>query len=268
MPSPDPHRRRWSAAVAAILVTASACAPAPASTAALSSCHAPLTMPARILVFSRTSGYRHGSIEAGVAAVRQLGTALGFGVDHTEDPVAFEPDRLGPYRAVMFLNTTQDVLAPSQQAALEAFVLGGGGFVGVHAAADTEYEWPWYGQLVGAWFKSHPAIQEAVLARRDSTHPSTRCLPASWRRTDEWYDFRSLPPAAATILLSIDERSYQGGAMGEFHPMAWAQQVGGGRAWYTALGHTVASYREPAFLDHLAGGILWVIGQGVEGTRE
>lgn len=223
------------------------------------SCHEPRSAGAKILVYSRTTGYRHRSIETGVAAIQQLGAGLGFEAIHTEDPGAFTDAGLAGYGAVVFLSTTQEVLDDAQQGALQRFVTAGGGFAGVHAAADTEYGWPWYGELVGAWFKSHPAIQAATLARQDSTHPSTRCLPATWTRTDEWYDFRSLPPAAVTVHLTIDESSYEGGTMGAPHPMSWSRQMGRGKSWYTALGHTVESYSEPVFLDHLAGGILWVL---------
>lgn len=223
-------------------------------------CHASIDGAPRVLVYTRTAGYRHGSIGTGVAALRTLGAKLGFGVDHTEDPAAFTPGNLVRYGAVLFLNTTQDVLGPAEEDAFEQYVTAGGGFVGVHAAADTEYQWPWYGELVGAWFKSHPAIQEARLVREDSTHPATRCLPPAWVRTDEWYDFRSPPPADAQVLLTIDEASYRGGGMGTPHPMSWSRSIGAGRMWYTGLGHTESSYAEPAFLDHLAGGILWALG--------
>lgn len=225
------------------------------------SCHRPLQGTPRVLVFTRTTGYRHGSIPAGVEAVRQIGVQLGFSVDHTEDPGRFAADGLVSYAAVVFLNTTGDVLDAAQQAAFEAFVASGGGFIGVHSAADTEYEWPWYGRLAGAWFASHPAIQEGRLDVLDNEHPATRCLPTPWRRVDEWYDFRALPEEGVRVLLTIDESSYRDARMGSPHPMAWTHELLGGRAFYTALGHTDESYQEPAFLDHLAGGILWVLGR-------
>lgn len=231
---------------------------APATVTA--TCHAPVAPGTGVLVYSRTAGYRHASIPTGIAAIEALGRELGFAVEHTEDPAWFSDSTLARFRAVVFLSTTGDVLDDAQQQAFERFVEAGGGFVGVHAAADTEYEWPWYGNLVGAWFERHPAIQAATLTVTDSAHPSTRCLPPAWSRTDEWYDFRAPPPETSRILLTIDEGSYRGGGMGSDHPMSWAQVWGGGRSWYTALGHTEESYREPTFLDHLAGGILWVLG--------
>jgi type 1 glutamine amidotransferase len=237
-----------------------ACAAPPPAPPIGATCHEAAPRGSRVLVYTRTSGYRHASIEAGVSAIRQLGVQLGFGVDQTEEPSAFAVANLSQFGAVIFLNTTQEVLGPIEQEVFEQYIGSGGGFVGVHAAADTEYEWPWYGALVGTWFKSHPAIQSATLTRQDSTHLSTRCLPATWTRTDEWYDFRSQPPAGAMVLLTIDEESYRGGTMGPIHPVAWYQRVGEGRSWYTALGHTAASFGEPGYRDHLAGGILWVLG--------
>lgn len=224
------------------------------------SCHQPVEGNPRVLVFTHTTGYRHGSIPAGIQAIRGLGEQLGFLVEDTEAPSRFTAASLADFAAVVFLNTTGDVLNEAQQDAFEEFIRGGGGYVGVHSAADTEYDWPWYGELVGAWFASHPRIQEGHLSVQDRAHPSSRCLSDPWVRVDEWYDFRSLPPEGTTILLTIDEASYDGGGMGSPHPMAWAREVAGGRAWYTALGHTAESYSEPAFLDHLAGGIIWAMG--------
>jgi type 1 glutamine amidotransferase len=215
---------------------------------------------ARVLVFSRTKGFRHTSIPDGVAAVTALGAKHGFAVEATEDPTLFTDQSLRRFAAVVFMSTTGDVLDGPQQAAFERFIRGGRGFVGVHAASDTEYDWPWYGQLVGAYFKSHPRVQEARLDVRDRSHPATKCLPAVWTRRDEWYDFRAPPAPEAKILITIDEKSYSGGQMGDVHPMVWYRTYDGGRAFYTELGHTHESYKEQAFLDHLAGAILWAAG--------
>lgn len=210
----------------------------------------------RLLVFSKTAGYRHASIPDGIAALRQIGTDLGIEVDVTEDSLAFTPDRLASYAAVVFLNTTGDVLGPEGEAAFEAYVEGGGGYVGVHAASDTEYEWPWYGRLVGATFESHPEIQEAALSVTEADHPATQSLPARWVRTDEWYNFRA-PPSGVDVLLHLDEQSYEGGVMGDDHPISWVHAVGRGRAVYTGLGHTAETYAEPLFLTHLTGAVCW-----------
>lgn len=235
---------------------------APAASATASTCT--LDRPragTRVLVFSRTKGFRHASIPDGVAAVTALGAKHGFAVESTEDAAVFTDESLRRFAAVVFMSTTGDVLDGPQQAAFERFIRGGRGFVGVHAASDTEYDWPWYGQLVGAYFKSHPRVQEARLDVRDRSHPATKCLPAVWTRRDEWYDFRAPPAPEAKILITIDEKSYSGGRMGDVHPMVWYRTYDGGRAFYTELGHTHESYKEQAFLDHLAGAILWASGR-------
>ena len=215
----------------------------------------------RVLVFSRTKGFRHASIPDGIAAVQALGAAHGFAVEATEDATAFTDQSLGRFAAVVFMSTTGDVLDSAQQEAFQRYIRAGHGYVGVHSATDTEYDWPWYGRLVGAYFKRHPAVQEAKLDVRDRTHLATKCLPPTWTRRDEWYDFRAAPAADVTVLITIDETSYSGGTMGAVHPMSWAHTFDGGRAFYTELGHTPESYKDQLYLDHLAGGILWAIGR-------
>lgn len=214
-----------------------------------------------VLVFSRTTGFRHESIPAGVQALRELGAADGFAVTASEDAAAFTPDNLRRYAAVVFLNTTGDVLDPGQRAAFEAYIGGGGGFVGVHSAADTEYDWPFYGSLVGAYFATHPAVQPAVLRVDDRDHPATAHLDETWERTDEWYDYLTNPRPTVRVLLSLVESSYSGGRMGADHPHAWCQEYQGGRSFYTGGGHTAGSYAEPDFRAHLLGGLRYAAGR-------
>lgn len=209
-----------------------------------------------VLVFSKTAGYRHNSIPAGIAAIAALGAEHGFAVDSTEDAARFSDAALARYNAVIFLNTTGDILDRDEKAAFERYIRAGAGFVGIHSASDTEYRWPFYGRLVGAHFASHPEIQRAAVRIADRNHASTRNLPAVWGRTDEWYNFASKPRGAVRVLAILDETSYSGGRMGADHPIAWCQQdVEGGRSWYTGMGHTVSSYSEPLFRVHLLGGI-------------
>jgi type 1 glutamine amidotransferase len=215
---------------------------------------------AKLLVLSKTAGFRHDSIPAGIAAIRSLGKANGFSVFATENAARFTRKRLRPFDAVVFLNTTGDVLAPRQQAALRSYIRGGGGWVGIHSAADTEHDWPFYSRLLGAYFQSHPAIQAAAIDVVDRSHPSTRRLPPRWTRTDEWYDFAGNPRGSVHVLATLDESTYSGGTMGSDHPIAWCHPFKGGRAWYTAGGHTAESYAEPDFRRHLLGGILWAAG--------
>jgi type 1 glutamine amidotransferase len=208
-----------------------------------------------ILVFSKTAAFRHESIADGIAAIRALGAEHGFAVDATEDAGRFNDETLARYRIVVFLLTTGDILDAGQKDALEHYVEGGGGFVGIHSASDTEHHWPWFGRLVGTWFANHPKIQRATVHIEDPDHPSTRGLPRDWERSDEWYNFVGNPRGVVHVLASVDETTYSGGKMGSDHPIAWCHGVKAGRSWYTALGHTRESYSEPLFREHLLGGI-------------
>jgi uncharacterized protein len=216
--------------------------------------------PYRIMVFSKTAGFRHDSIPQGIQALRELGAANSFTVDATEDANTFNAANLANYKVVVFLNTTGDVLNATQQTAFETYIAGGGGYVGVHAAADTEYDWPFYGGLVGSYFHSHPAIQQVTVRVDDQTHPSTSHLPAAWVRTDELYNYRTNPRPNVKVLARLDESTYQGGNMGADHPIVWCQNYRGGRSWYSGLGHTQQSYTEANFRTMLLGGVRWVAG--------
>jgi type 1 glutamine amidotransferase len=229
------------------------------TTGAASTLPASIHAPFLALVFSRTTGFRHASIPAGIAAVEVLGAYHDFSVEATADPASFSDANLARFAVVIFLNTTGDVLDSLQQAAFERYIEAGHGFAGVHSASDTEYGWPWYHALVGATFKGHPAIQRATVTVVDTAHASTRLLPNPWLRTDEWYNFTA-PPVGVSVLAQVEESTYTGGTMGSPHPISWYHTYDGGRAWYTAMGHTACSYAERTFLDHLAGGIEWAAG--------
>ncbi|WP_345331912.1 ThuA domain-containing protein [Mucilaginibacter defluvii] len=215
----------------------------------------------RVLVFAKTAGFHHSSIPKGLAAVMKLGAENSFDVDTTTNANAFIEANLKKYAAVVFLSTTGDVLNQYQEADFERYIQAGGGFVGIHAASDTEYGWGWYGRLVGGYFKSHPAPQQAILNVVDKNHPSTKHLHDTWTRTDEWYNFKKLNPGVK-VLINIDEKSYKGGENGNKHPMAWYHNFDGGRAFYTELGHTDESYADPQYLQHVLGGIKYAIGDG------
>jgi cytochrome c len=218
----------------------------------------------RVLVFTRTAGFRHGSISDGVVAIRRLGRDHGFAVDDSADPGSIGQGLPG-YQAVVFLSTTGDLLDAAQQAALQDYIQGGGGWVGVHAAADAEYDWPWYGELVGAWFRQHPAVQRATVRAAPGATPLAGKLPARWQRTDEWYDFATSPRGRVRVLATVDESTYTGGGMGTDHPIAWCHDYDGGRAWYSAMGHTSESFQEARFLAHLLAGIRYAAGQTATG---
>jgi cytochrome c len=214
----------------------------------------------KVLVFVKTRGYHHNSIPAGVAALAKLGAENGFEVDATEDSLDFSPGNLKQYSAVVFLSTTMDVLGNAEQAAFESYIRAGGGYVGIHAASDTEYDWPWYGKLAGAWFLSHPKQQKAAIQVVDKKHASTRFLPERWERFDEWYNYKNINPDVK-VLAKLDEKTYEGGKNGDSHPIAWYHEFEGGRAFYTGGGHTKESYKEPLFLRHLLGGIQYAMGK-------
>jgi type 1 glutamine amidotransferase len=220
------------------------------------------TQEPRVLVFSKTAAFRHSSIEPGIAALTARAAAEGVGLDATEDAAGFTGANLARYAAVVFLSTTGDVLGPAQQSALEAFVRAGGGFVGIHSASDTEYGWPWYGELVGAYFASHPpGIRTGTLLVAEPSHPATASLPSPWSRPDEWYDFRDVQPGLS-VLLEIDEASYKTPDESPApapRPIAWYREFDGGRTFYTGLGHTEESWADPLFLGHVWGGVTWVL---------
>jgi type 1 glutamine amidotransferase len=212
-----------------------------------------------VLVFSKTTMYRHASITNGVAAIRKLGAENGFAVDATEDSSVFTPGHLSRYRTVVFLSTSGDILNQEQQTAFQDYVTNGGGLAGVHAAVAgkvaTEGTWPWYVETFCTEFSNHKAIERATVLVEDRTDASTAHLPAQWSRTDEWYNFTASPRGRVHVLAALDEKSFHGGTMGADHPVAWCRRVGQGRLWYTALGHTEDSYTEPLFIEHLLGGI-------------
>ncbi|GAB4050107.1 ThuA domain-containing protein [Catellatospora paridis] len=253
MPSVRPSRRRRLLGVllsTALAVTAAAAWPGTASAAP----------DFTVLVFSKTAGFRHDAIPAGIAAIQALGTANNFAVEATEDAAQFNDANLARFKAVIWLSTTGDVLDPTQQSAFERYIRAGGGYVGIHAASDTEYTWPWYGNLVGAYFANHPAPANATVKVADHVHPSTVSLPERWNRFDEWYAYQSNVRGKAHVLATLDETSYSGGTMGVDHPIAWCQNYDGGRAWYTGGGHTQESYAEANFRAHLLGGIRTAAG--------
>ncbi|MFD2523112.1 ThuA domain-containing protein [Emticicia soli] len=216
-----------------------------------------------LLVFSKTASFRHASIDAGKKALAKMATDKGFNVTFTEDAEAFNETDLKKYNAVLFLNTTGDVLNDKQQAVFERFIQAGGGYVGIHAATDTEYDWPWYGKLAGAYFLDHPMtpsnVQKGKYSVVQKNHWATQGMPDEFERTDEFYSFKDISPKI-NVLLTIDEKTYQGGKNPDYHPMSWYQEFDGGRSFYTAMGHTDETFVEPLFLNHLYAGINYAMG--------
>jgi type 1 glutamine amidotransferase len=220
--------------------------------------------PFNVLAFSRTAGFRHASIPTALAALEALQSAGDYVVETTEDPTQFSSANLARFQVVVFLLTTGDVLDAAGQTAFEAWIGAGGSYVGVHSAADTEHDWPFYGTLVGAYFVSHPDVQPASvdLDPGATGDPAVAELPSPWLRTDEWYNFDHDPRPEVSVLETDDESTYTGGTMGADHPITWAHPTGGGgRAFYTAMGHTDDSYRDPLFQRLLVSGLRWAAGR-------
>jgi len=226
-----------------------------------------------VLVFTATDGFRRDNIPAAHETfrtevrerLRERTDADVVDVDVVDDAWAF-PERAGKldyYDAVVWFNTTGSPLDDAQQAAFEEYIESGGGYVGVHAAADTHYDWEWYGDLVGAYFENHPEPQEATVNVTDGVHPSTEHLPTQWGVFDEWYDYDRNPRGDVHVLATLDEDTYDGARMEDGrtdHPIAWCHEYRGGRSWYTGRGHTVESLAEEGFLEHLVDGVLWSAG--------
>ncbi|MDO3387903.1 ThuA domain-containing protein [Gilvimarinus sp. SDUM040013] len=220
-----------------------------------------------VLIFSKTADWSHDSIPAGIEAVSGLVTELGLQPVASVDAGLFNDETLQEMAAIVFVNTTGDILNDQQQLAMERYIQAGGGFVGIHSATDTEHKggkWPWYQRLVGAAFASHPGdpsnVQRARIRVVDAHHPATESLPAEFDFIDEWYDFKSLSDRRKD-LLTVDERSYPGGKHGDYHPIAWYNNFDGGRSFYTGLGHTAETFSHPVFLQHLKGGLQYAVAE-------
>ncbi len=216
----------------------------------------------KVLVFSKTMGFKHASIPTGIAAIQKLGGENGFEVDTTKNAELFNEDNLKQYSAVVFLSTTMNVLDAKQETAFERYIQSGGGFVGIHAAADTEYDWGWYSKLVGAQFESHPSgTPEADFIIKDKNFIATKFFTDSvWHRADEIYNYKKINPDV-NVIMTVDESTYEGGTNGDYHPFAWYHEFDGGRAFYTGAGHTDESYSDGQFLKHILGGIEYAIGE-------
>ena len=222
----------------------------------------------KALLVTKTSGWHHESINDGVAAIRALAARNFFDVQWHQDGTAITDKYLETFQVIIFLNTTGDIFKEEEQKAIEHFIQSGKGFVGIHSAGDTEYDWPWYTKMVGRMFHIHPSIQTAKLRFTNNKFPGLNDFTDSQWWTDEWYQFDTETTTGLNYILAVDESSYnpkvewtdkniKGKGMGSFHPISWYHDYDGGRAFYTALGHMPAVYSEPAFLNHIYAGILW-----------
>ena len=206
-----------------------------------------------VLLFTKTNGFHHTSVNEGVTAIRELAVRHHFTVDWHEDASIFNDEKLKNYQAVIFLLTTGDILNDEQQAAMERFIRSGKGFVGIHSASDTEYDWDWYTKMVGRTFHIHPEIQTAELTVTNRKFPGLERMPDRFLWTDEWYEFGAERIKGLNYILTVDEQTFnpkvawgekKSEGMGKFHPIAWYHDYDGGRAFYTALGHLPATYSD------------------------
>jgi type 1 glutamine amidotransferase len=217
----------------------------------------------RILLFTKTTGYRHESMQAGIDLITESATADGVGIDHTEESSVFTAENLARYDAVVWLQVSGDVLEGPERIAFVNFLKAGGGFAAIHGPADAEWSWPEYDDIVGARFLFHPLnylVQPAAVHVQGGAHGSTASIPEPWHWTEEWYAFKRNPRGVKTILLTVDEATYDAEThpMGADHPIAWFGEYGAGRTWYTSLGHQVEAYTDPVFRSHVWGGITSV----------
>lgn len=219
-----------------------------------------------VLIFSKTNGFRHESIEPGIEALKKAGNGKGWDVRTTENGAFFNDDYLRRFKVVVFLSTTGDVLTPDQEKSLEKFIENGGGYVGIYAASDTEYDWAWYDHLLGTHFRDHPLYPEhtpdAELITDTRTHPTTRHLPARWHKVDEWYNFKKSVRGqdSVEVLLTLNEASYPAKwpkKMEGDHPISWTNKVGSGRMFYTGMGHTNETFTDKYAMPHIVEGIAW-----------
>ncbi|MDO3693682.1 ThuA domain-containing protein [Wenyingzhuangia sp. chi5] len=215
-----------------------------------------------VLVFSKTAGYRHDSIETGIEALKKMAEENNWKMTFSEDASIFNDKDLSSFSTLFFLNTTGDILNEEQQKAMVVFIEKGNGFVGIHAATDTEMEWEWYGEMTGAVFKNHPKIQKAtVKLSKNHDHITIAHLKEQEVFLDEWYNFHLPISEKIEVLATLDESSYTGEQMGVSHPIIWYQIFQGARVFYTGLGHTKESFSDIRFLNQLKNAIIWTSGK-------
>ncbi len=220
----------------------------------------------KALLVTTTNGWHHESLHYGVVALNELATKNFFDITLLQDPNGITEAYLKQFHVIIFLNTTGNILNAEQQKAMERFIQSGKGFVGIHSASDTEYDWEWYTKLVGRMFHIHPEIQTAKLQVLDATFPGLQGFADGRLWTDEWYEFGEEKVKDLQYILGVDETTFnpkadwgakKGQGMGKFHPLAWYHNYDGGRSFYTALGHVPTNFSNEAFLNHLYAGILW-----------
>ncbi len=214
--------------------------------------------PFQVLIFTEIEHeeYRHSVTPTAVKAIEKLGMQEGFVATVTDDSGIFTNESLSPFRAVIFINNTGDILDNVQREAFQRYIRSGKGVVIIHAGILIADNWPWFGELVGARFVGHPEMQEADVTLIEPDHRASKGLPSQWRHRDEWYNFKATPHGVTPLVL-VDETTYDGGTHGATHPIVWVREYEGGRVFYSAMGHTEESWSDEIFLRHIANGITY-----------
>ncbi len=216
------------------------------------------TTSVRVLMLTATAGFRHDSITAARQVMSTLGIGNSFTVTATEDVSSITASSLASHQVLMVALTSGELpFSAAQKTAILSFVEDGGGFIGVHSATDTLYEWPDYGRLIGAYFLEHPWTQPGTVIVESQAHPATAGLGDRFAIREEFYTFRENPRPRVQVLLRLDAASVA--AAGDY-PLAWAHAFGRGRVYYNALGHFDETWRDPRFQRQLAGAIRWASG--------
>jgi type 1 glutamine amidotransferase len=212
-----------------------------------------------VLVFSKTKGYKHKSIPSGIDFFKNLQKETNWKIDFSIDGNDFTSENLKNYKVIVFLNTTGNILEDNQKKAFQKYINRGNGFVGIHAASDTEKEWTWFTNMIGATFKIHPKVQNGTLyIDTSSEHPAINHLKEKEVFKDEWYSFLKPVAKHVNVLATLDDTSYETKQIStKSHPITWYHHFDGGRVFYTGLGHTNESYEDVRFKKMIKGAILW-----------
>lgn len=210
----------------------------------------------------------HDNIQASVEAIRKLGAENGFAVDASDDPAVFTRERLTRYKALVFSNSNNEAFSDdAQREAFKDYLKSGGGLVGIHSATGSERKWPFFWSVMGGKFLRHPKMQPFTVRVKDESHPIMRGVPATFEWTDECYYHDNLSPSLRPLLVTdpakLDDPKkdeYPGTRFGDAMPLAWWQEVEGGREYYLALGHKIEHYSDPVMTRLILNGINWAMG--------